>query len=98
MTMTTDARANELISRLRPWAWGGAVAVFLLPLVAMQFSDEVVWTTTDFVFWGVLLLSTAVLIEVTMRVTRNLKARLVVSGLILAAALLIWADAAVGVF
>ncbi len=98
MTMTNDARADEVISHLRPWAWGGAVAVFLLPLVAMQFTDEVVWTTTDFVFWGVLLLSTAILIEITMRVTRNLTARLIVSGLILVAALLIWADAAVGVF
>ena len=98
MTMTNHTTADQWIARLRPWAWGGAVALFLLPLVLMQFTDEVVWTSTDFIFWGVLLLGTAIGIEVTMRLTRNLTVRLVVCAAILAAALLVWVDGAVGVF
>lgn len=98
MTTTNEAKADELVSLIRPWAWGGAVAAFLLPLVAMRFTDEVVWTTTDFVFWGGLLLATAVLIEITVRSVRSLRIRLIVCGVILVAALLIWADGAVGVF
>ena len=38
--------------RWRALMWGGAACLLLLPLVAMQFSDEVRWTGGDF-FFGV---------------------------------------------
>lgn len=47
-TMTRGGRWRGLI-------WGVAVAVLLLPLVAMQFTREVNWTLSDFVVVGVLL-------------------------------------------
>lgn len=37
--------------------------ILLLPLVAMQFTDEVVWSLFDFVFAGVLLAATGLLLE-----------------------------------
>jgi hypothetical protein len=77
-----------------------SVTTFLLaiPLVAMQFTNEVDWTLSDFVTAGVLLLSTGLAIEL---VIRNLKAgtlRTIVLVVILLALFLIWAELAVGIF
>ncbi|MBE5321724.1 hypothetical protein IM793_21365 [Pedobacter sp. MR2016-19] len=77
-----------------------SVTAFLLaiPLVAMQFTNEVDWTLSDFVTAGVLLLSTGLAIEL---VIRNLKAgalRTIVLVVILLALFLIWAELAVGIF
>lgn len=75
------------------------VAVLLLiPLVAMQFSEEVVWTTSDFVIAAVLLLSTGLAIEFILRRVKTIKNRIILSGIILAILFLIWAELAVGVF
>ena len=77
-----------------------SVTAFLLaiPLVAMQFTNEVDWTLSDFVTAGVLLLSTGLAIEM---VIRNLKAgalRTIVLVVILLVLFLIWAELAVGIF
>ncbi|MGQ7855110.1 hypothetical protein ACUN24_12815 [Pedobacter sp. WC2501] len=77
-----------------------SITAFLLaiPLVAMQFTNEVDWTLSDFVTAGVLLLSTGLAIEL---VIRNLKAgtlRTIVLVVILLALFLIWAELAVGIF
>lgn len=75
------------------------VAVLLLiPLVAMQFSEEVVWTTSDFVIAAVLLLSTGLAIEFILRRVKTIKNRIILSGIILAILFLIWAELAVGIF
>nr|WP_315422155.1 hypothetical protein [uncultured Pedobacter sp.] len=77
-----------------------SVTAFLLsiPMVAMQFTNEVDWTLSDFVTAGVLLLSTGLAIEL---VIRNLKAgalRTIVLVVILLVLFLIWAELAVGIF
>ncbi|RLJ80155.1 hypothetical protein [Pedobacter alluvionis] len=77
-----------------------SVTAFLLviPLVAMQFTDEVDWTLPDFVTAGILLLSTGLAIEL---VIRNLKAgalRTIFLVVILLLLFLIWAELAVGIF
>jgi len=55
-----------------PWlttAWTTATAVILfLPLVAMQFTEEVNWTVGDFVFAGGLLLGAGVTYELAARI------------------------------
>ena len=43
------------------------VLVLLVPLVAMQLTDEVAWSAADFVLAGVLLAGTGVLYELAMR-------------------------------
>lgn len=41
---------------LRPWVWGGAAGLLLLPLVAMQFPGSgVAWTGMDFAVMGAML-------------------------------------------
>jgi hypothetical protein len=82
--------------RWRIAAWGTAALVMLLPLVAMQFTAEVNWTPSDFVFAAVLIGTVGLLYELTVRMSRNLAYRGGV-GLALAAAFLIfWANGAVG--
>ena len=50
-------------------AWITATAIILLtPLIAMQFTDEVNWTVSDFVFAGGILLGAGVTYELAARV------------------------------
>lgn len=49
--------------------------ILLLPLVAMQFTDEVDWSVADFVFAGVLLAATGLLLELAVRKPRNIAYR-----------------------
>ncbi|HEX6604849.1 MAG TPA: hypothetical protein VF027_08230 [Sphingomicrobium sp.] len=83
-----------------PWrivGWGGAVALLLLPFVAMQFTKEVNWTLGDFVVFGVMILMVGIPLELTMRMSRNWSYR---GGALLALVgmfLTIWANLAVGI-
>lgn len=77
-----------------------AIIVFLLliPLVAMQFTNEVNWDSTDFIVMGLLLLGTGGLCELVMRNVETIKNRILICGAVLLAFLLIWAELAVGLF
>lgn len=76
-----------------------AVALFLsIPLIAMQFTNEVVWTLSDFVIMGILLLGTGLFVELTIRKFKNMNYRIGIIALILIALFLIWAELAVGIF
>jgi len=76
-----------------------AVAILLLiPFIAMQFTDEVSWTIFDFIVMGILLLSTSILCELTIRKVTKIKHRIAICIVILAAFLIIWAELAVGIF
>ncbi len=73
-----------------------AAALLLVPLVVMQFTDEVAWTLPDFLVMGALLFGTGVcLVWSAQKVPRH---RAVVGATILTAFLFIWAELAVGVF
>lgn len=75
------------------------IAVLLcIPLIAMQFTNEVVWTLSDFIIAGILLFGTGIVIEV---VARNVKSRNARVGMIIGILfllLLVWAEMAVGIF
>lgn len=76
-----------------------AIAILLLiPLVAMQFTNEVNWTLFDFVIMGALLLGTGLVCELILRKVKNIKGRIVLCAAILLAFFLIWAELAVGIF
>ncbi len=71
--------------------------LLMIPLVAMQFSDEVVWTLSDFVFAGVLIFGTGLLFLLAIKMTANNLYR-AAAGLALATTfLLIWINGAVGI-
>ncbi len=73
-------------------------ALLLIPFIAMQFSSEVVWTVSDFIIMGILLLVTGLGIDLVLRKVSSSKNRLIISGIILAVFFMIWAELAVGVF
>ena len=64
-----------------------AAFILLLPLLAMQITDEVVWDLADFAVAGALLVGTGLTYELAARMTGNTAYRAAV-GLALAAALI----------
>lgn len=74
------------------------VFLLLIPLIAMQFTDEVNWTLLDFVVAGVLLFGTGFIIDLVIRKIKNVEYRIAFVIVIILALLLIWAELAVGLF
>lgn len=72
--------------------------LMLIPLVAMQFTDEVYWTLADFVVAGILLLGTGLICEFVMRKVKNRAYRITVIAIVLAMLFLIWTELSVGIF
>jgi hypothetical protein len=70
--------------------------VLLLPLVAMQFTDEVDWGVADFVFAGLLLGGTGLLLELAVRTPGNLVYRAAAAAIGVAVIVLGEADDAPG--
>lgn len=72
--------------------------LLLIPLIAMQFTNEVDWSFSDFVIMGILLLGTGLLCELVMRKVEKLDYRIGIILLLLIAFFLVWAELAVGIF
>ena len=72
--------------------------LLLIPLIAMQFTDEVNWSSLDFVIAGVLLLSTGLLCELVIRKIKHARYRIAICAALLGALALIWIELAVGIF
>lgn len=89
---TVGQRGN----RLRVAIWGLAVGLFLLPLVAMQFTDEVAWTAFDFVFWGGMLLVACGVYEAATRISSDRWYRAGVGAAVVGGFLVAWVNGAVG--
>ena len=75
-----------------------AALLLLIPLIAMQFTNEVNWTLFDFVVAGALLLGTGLMCELAIRKIHKMKYRIAICVALLAVFLLIWAELAVGIF
>lgn len=75
-----------------------AAFLLLLPFIAMQFTNEVNWTLSDFVVAGVLLFGTGFLCELVMRKVKKRDYRIGIVVVILIALFLLWAELAVGIF
>ena len=76
-----------------------AVAFLLLiPLVAMQFTNEVKWTLSDFGVAAFLLLGTGLLCEIVIRKVRTINLRFALCAALLAVLVLVWLELAVGIF
>ncbi|MHC1732240.1 MAG: hypothetical protein AB9888_09485 [Bacteroidales bacterium] len=72
--------------------------ILLIPFIAMQFTDEVNWTFSDFAIMGVLLYGTGLLCELVLRTVKSVRNRILICGALVLAFLLIWAELAVGIF
>lgn len=76
----------------------GTALVLMIPLVAMQFTNEVNWDETDFLVMGALLFGTGLTYELLARKMKDTTHRMILGIVLLGALLLIWADLAVGIF
>jgi peptidoglycan/LPS O-acetylase OafA/YrhL len=74
------------------------IIILLMPLIAMQLTDEVNWTVLDFVVAAALLLGGGLLCELTVRKVKQTKYRIPICVVLLLLLLLIWAELAVGLF
>lgn len=72
--------------------------LLMIPLIAMQFTDEVQWGFFDFLVMGILLLATGLSIDFIARKVRNRQNRILMILGAIFAFLLIWAELAVGIF
>jgi len=71
--------------------------ILLLPLLAMQITDEVVWDLADFAVAAILLVGTGLMYELVVRKGGNIAYRAAVGVALAAAFLLGWVNGAVGI-
>jgi uncharacterized protein involved in response to NO len=72
--------------------------ILLLPLISMQFTNEVNWSLLDFIVAGFLLFGTVLAIELVLQKVNKKNIKLLLILGILAAIILIWVELAVGIF
>lgn len=99
MTLTNEN--NQTRRGLNGWriaGWGAVAAILLAPAVAMQFTNEVAWTASDFLFAGLLLVGAGALVELAVWKARSTPVRIALVLGVLAAVALVWIEGAVGIF
>jgi len=83
-----------------PWriaGWSAAAFALLLPLLAMQVTDEVNWGVEDFVTFGLMLAGAGGACELAVRTSGSIAYRAGAALAVAAAFLLVWATLAVGI-
>ncbi len=83
-------------NRIFIWIAFATIIILMIPFTAMQFTNEVVWTLSDFITAGVLLFGIGSLFVLTARRTR--KYRFAIGIMFLTVLLYVWAELAVGIF
>lgn len=74
------------------------VILLLIPLIGMQFTNEINWSTFDFILMGTLLLGLGLTSELIFRKLKNKTYKLGLIVLLVIVFLLIWIELAVGIF
>jgi len=74
------------------------LALLLIPLIAMHYSDEVHWTLIDFAIMGVLLLIAGMWTQRVVKRVKSFPRRATYIILVILLFLLVWAELAVGIF
>lgn len=93
MTTKNDVPIYKFISGL-------ALSVgllLLIPLIAMQFSDEVVWTLSDFIIAGTFLFGTGLTYKLITRKSGNVTYRIAIGFALFTWLFLLWINGAVGI-
>ena len=93
------AKSADIIMQNKVFGWIAGVTglILLIPLIAMQVSDEWNWSLSDFVVIGILLFGTGFAFVHVARVTPR-KYRTVIGIAFVIALLYVWAELAVGIF
>jgi len=97
MVRNTENGSGRRGSHWRIAVWGTAVLILLLPLLAMQFTEEVAWDLADFAIFGAMLFVACGTYELAARMTGNRAYRAAVGVALAAAFILVWMNLAVGI-
>jgi phosphoglycerol transferase MdoB-like AlkP superfamily enzyme len=81
---------------VRLMLWSVAAGLLLVPLIAMQFTREVNWTGSDFLFAGMMIGGAGLLFELAVRRSPSSAYRAAIALALAAAFLIVWANGAVG--
>jgi asparagine N-glycosylation enzyme membrane subunit Stt3 len=96
--MTGNTENSVQFDRTR-WSlvgWSAALLLLLLPLLAMQLTDQVNWTVGDFAFAAALVVAVGIPIEIALRRAPDRTYLAAVGVALLGALLLLWLSAGVG--
>lgn len=96
MAKAAERSGAQRASGWRIAGWSIPALLLLLPLIAMQFTDDVRWTASDFVVAGVLFGGVGLAFELIVRKSRSLAYRCGAAFAVVAAFLTIWVNGAVG--
>ena len=77
--------------------WGLATLLLLLPLIAMQFTEEVNWDAADFAIAAALIVAIGIILELTVSWTGSIAYRAAMGAALATALVLIWMNLAVGI-
>ena len=72
--------------------------LLLIPLIAMQLTNEVNWSFFDFIIMGGMLTITGLLIGIILKQFKPSNNRILLIAIIIVIFLLIWAELGVGIF
>jgi bacteriorhodopsin len=75
----------------------GATILLFVPLIAMQFTNEVKWSLYDFIIAAILLFGAGLTVELFLEKVQNAKYRIIGLLIISVVVFLIWAELAVGI-
>lgn len=76
----------------------GTLVVLAVPLIAMQFTDQVQWGPLDFLIMGLLLFGTGLAYELLSTRLPTATQRAIFAVVVLVILLAVWAELAVGIF
>ncbi|WP_179008507.1 hypothetical protein [Winogradskyella forsetii] len=74
------------------------ILILLVPLIAMQFTQEVNWTVFDFIVAATLLTITGLAIDFIFEKVKFKNKRILITIIIIAILMIIWVELAVGIF
>lgn len=77
--------------------WAAAAGLWLTPLIAMQFTNEVDWDPFDFAVFGAMLMVVCGLLEVATRMSHSVFYRLGFGLALVGSFVLVWMNLAVGI-
>tara|TARA_B100000929_G_C15403047_1_gene385237 strand:- start:35 stop:286 length:252 start_codon:yes stop_codon:yes gene_type:complete len=72
--------------------------LLIIPLIAIQLTDEVEWSLFDFIIMGTLLLITGLMGEIISKKVKKYKHRVILYIVVIIIFFLIWAELSVGIF
>ncbi|HMP31449.1 MAG TPA: hypothetical protein PKD85_17745 [Saprospiraceae bacterium] len=84
--------------RVRILIYTAPIMILSIPLIAMHFTKEVEWTSFDFFIAGILIFTTAALIDYTIKTILPIKKAFIICSVIIVIFMFIWAELAVGIF